>query len=167
MTALKRRKLCTRTSPSRELTYGTRILLPARVKLLADSREGGRPRPITGFPEELIRICLESALTRPCFIHSQGPSHEILGIKLFNGFQSLFTFAHLHKPKAFGTSGGPIHDDLSLLDPTILFKQLSELVFIGLKRDVSNVDVDGFHFGTPFMQEKPLRVMLANFNTGT
>jgi hypothetical protein len=130
---------------------------------LADSREGGLPIEKSDFR----KIELKSALARPCFIYSQGPSHEILGIKLFNGFQSLIAFAHLDKSKAFGTSGGPIHDDFGLLDPAKLFEQLFELIFTGLKRDVSNVDVDGFHFGTPFMQEKPLRVTPANFGTGT
>ncbi len=73
--------LRTRIKPSQELTYGTRILVAPRVRALADSPEGGLPHRTT----EFLKNVSESPLARPCFIHSQGSSHKILGIKLFNG----------------------------------------------------------------------------------
>jgi hypothetical protein len=46
----------------------------------------------------------------------------------------------------------PIHDDFSLPTDHIA-EQLFELIFTGLERDVSNVDVDG-RTGTPFHARK-------------
>ena len=80
-------------------------------------------------------------LLRFGLIDRQSAAIDIASIQPFDGLLPATVIGHLDKTEAFGLAGVSIHDQFGTVNTAKLRKQLPQLVFSRVIRQVSNIDI--------------------------
>jgi hypothetical protein len=119
------------------------------VTLLAPTRS------LTSTSSSALSIAPVSIGSRASLINLDVTTHKILGIQLLNGLQALFSFRHLYEAKATRASGEFVGNYSCGLYLSKAFEKLSELIFCGVKGQVSDINVNCGHFFFSFDTKSP------------